>query len=407
MTISEKIISNHAGHPVKAGDIVVVPVDGIMGTDGTSIHAIEQFRKMGGTTVFDKEKVFFTVDHAAPPHHKSIANMHQRMRNFAAEQGLKMYDIGDGICHQLMVDNRHVKPGDIFVGGDSHTSTYGAINAFGTGIGSTEMAAVMLTGKIWLQVPETIKVVVEGALNPGVTAKDLILHITARIKQDGAIYKAIEFEGRAFEKMTVASRMTIANMVTEMGAKAGFVHPAGLELDYDCEPVLADTDAQYAETYTINIDELSAQVALPGAPDEVTDLASVDGVKVNVAFIGTCCNGRLEDLQAAAKVLDGQRIHEGVRLMIGPASRAVMMDAMNDGTLQTLMNAGASILTPGCGPCVGIHQGIPGDGEVVISTANRNFKGRMGNPNAKIYLASPASVAAAALAGHITQQVLT
>lgn len=402
MTVAEKILSNHTGHPVKAGDIVVVPVDGLMGTDGSTVYAIEQFRKMGGENVFDRDKVFFTVDHAAPPHQRSIANMHQKMRDFAAGQKIKMYDIGDGICHQLMIDNHHVRPGDLFVGGDSHSSTYGAINAFGTGIGSTEMAAVMLTGKIWLQVPETIKVIVNGVLKEGVTAKDLILHITGQIKQHGAIYKAIEFEGPVFEQMTIASRMTIANMVTEMGAKAAFVHPAGLELDYDFLAVLADANANYVETYVIDVNELNAQIALPGAPDMVTDLSSVVGTKIDVAFIGTCCNGRLEDLQSAAKVLNGRQIHAGVRFMVCPASKEVMIAAMDDGTLRTLMNAGASILTPGCGPCVGIHQGVPGDGEVIISTANRNFNGRMGNPNADIYLASPASVAAAALAGCIT-----
>ena len=401
MTISEKIIANHVGHPVRAGDIVVVQVDGMMGTDGPSALAIEQFYKMGGTRVFDKEKIFFTVDHAAPPHQSFIANIHANMRDFAMDQGFKMYDIGDGICHQLMVEQGHVRPGDIFVGGDSHTSTYGAVNAFSTGIGSTEMAAVMLTGKIWLQVPETIKINCTGQLQKGLTAKDLILHITGIVQQDGAIYQAIEFEGEVFEHMSLASRMTIANMVTEMGAKAGFVHPKGLKLDYNFEPVLADSDAHYIKTYDLDIRHLQAQIARPGAPDDVVDTATVVGTKINAAFIGTCCNGRLEDLQHAARILKDARIKEGVRLMVCPASRQVMLDAMNDGTLQILMNAGASILTPGCGPCVGIHQGIPGDGEVVISTANRNFTGRMGNPKSQIFLASPAIVAASALAGHI------
>jgi len=401
MTISEKIITNHIGRPVKAGEIVVVEVDGIMGTDGPTTLAIDQFHKMGGKKVFDPSKVFFTVDHAAPPAQSYIANIHNEMRIFAREQGLKMYDVGDGICHQLMVDNGHVRPGDIFVGGDSHTSTYGAVNAFATGIGSTEMAAVMLTGKIWLQVPETIRVTVNGHIQEGVSAKDIILHITSKIKQDGAIYKSIEFEGAVFETMSLASRMTIANMVTEMGAKAGFVHPNGLELDYEYEPVLAHEDAIYCETYEIDITGLKPQLALPGAPDDVCNIEEVLGTKIDMAFIGTCSNGRLEDLQSAAEVLHGKSVNENVRLLICPASKQVMIDAMNDGTLQTLMNAGASILTPGCGPCVGIHLGIPGDGEVVISTANRNFNGRMGNPKAHIYLASPRVVAASACEGKI------
>jgi len=401
-TVSEKIISNHVGRKVKAGDLVVTKVDGVMATDTTAPLALKAFEKMGGTKVFDPSKCALVLDHAVPPPNERIANLHKMMREFAKEQGMRLFEIGEGICHQVMIENAYVKPGDIFIGADSHTPTYGAVNAMASGVGSTDLAATMMTGKIWLKAPESIKVVCNGQLKKGVSAKDLILYLVGQVTISGATYKSVEFEGEAFEPMTVASRMTIANMVAEMGGKTAIVHPKGLQLDYDFEPIYPDHDAHYVQTFTFDVSDLEPQVAAPESPDNVVNLSHHAGKKINYAFIGTCCNGRLEDLQAAAEILKGKRIKSGVRMIIGPASKNVMIEAMNDGTLQILMDAGASIITPGCGPCVGTHQGVPGNDEVVISAANRNFKGRMGNPNSNIYLAAPATVAASALTGRIT-----
>jgi len=401
LTITEKIISTHVGRTTYAGELVVTPIDGVMATDTTAPLALKAFEKMGGKKVFDPQKCALVLDHAVPPPNERIANLHKMMRVFAKSQGIRLFEIGEGICHQVMVENGYVKPGDIFIGADSHTPTYGAVNAMACGVGSTDLAATMMTGKIWLKVPETIKIICHGPLQKGVSAKDLILYLVGKITISGATYKAVEFEGSAFEDMTVASRMTIANMVAEMGGKTANVHPKGLQLDYPYQPVIADKDASYVETYEVDVSDLQPQIAAPESPDNVVNIDQHEGKTIDYAFIGTCCNGRLEDLRAAAQILKGKRIKSGVRFIIAPASKTVMLDAMNDGTLQILMNAGASIITPGCGPCVGTHQGIPGNDEVVISAANRNFRGRMGNPNSNIYLAAPATVAASALEGQI------
>jgi len=402
LTVSEKIISNHVGREVKAGELVVTAVDGVMATDTTAPLALKAYKAMGGTKVFDPTKCALILDHAVPPPNERIANLHKMMRVFAKEQGMRLFEIGEGICHQVMVENAYVRPGHIFIGADSHTPTYGAVNAFACGVGSTDLAATMMTGKIWLKVPKTIKVICHGPLQPGVTAKDLILYLVGKVTISGATYKAVEFEGSAFANMTIASRMTIANMVAEMGGKSANVTAQGLELPYDFDPIYADADADYEKVYEFDVSDLQPQIAAPPSPDLVGDIKDHLGKKIDYAFIGTCCNGRLEDLQIAARILQGKRIKEGVRMIIAPASKQVMTDAIEDGTLQTLMNAGVSFITPGCGPCVGTHLGVPGDDEVVISAANRNFKGRMGNPHAEIYLAAPATVAASALKGHIT-----
>ena len=401
-TISEKIIAKHVGHEVSPGDLVISPVDGVMATDTTAPLAIKAFDAMGAKQVFDKDKVILVLDHAVPPPNERIANLHKMMREFSKKHKIKLFEIGEGICHQVMVEHQYVKPGDIFIGADSHTPTYGALNVFACGVGSTDLAATMMTGQIWLKVPESIKIICRGKLQPGVSAKDLILYLVGQITISGATYQAIEFEGEAFHDMTLASRMTIANMVAEMGGKAGIVNPKGLELDYEYEAIYPDDDAQYLKVFEFDISDLEPQVAAPESPDNVGNISLVEGTPIDYAFIGTCCNGRLEDLQAAAGVLIGKRIKEGVRFMIAPASKATLLDAMNDGTLQILIEAGASIITPGCGPCVGTHQGVPANGEVVISAANRNFRGRMGNPNSNIFLAAPATVAASALTGSIT-----
>ncbi len=402
MTLAEKILSNHLGRSVKAGDLIITDVDGAMATDTTGPFAIKAFEEMGGGRVWNPEKCALIIDHAAPAPNERIANLHSLMRQFAKEKGIRLFEIGEGICHQVMVEHQFVRPGDIFMGADSHTPTYGALGAMACGVGSTDLAAVLKTGKIWLKVPETIRIICNGYLQEGVTAKDLILYLVGKISISGATYQSVEFHGEAFENMTLASRMTIANMVAEMGGKTGFVHPKGLQLDYSFDAIYPDANAHYVQTFEFDVSNLQAQISSPESPDNVENIHAHEGQKIDYAFIGTCCNGRLEDLQIAAQILKGNRIAEGVRFVIAPASRSVLLDAISDGTLQTLIEAGAAIINPGCGPCVGTHQGVPANDEVVISAANRNFKGRMGNPNSNIYLGAPATVAASALEGKIT-----
>lgn len=404
-TVSEKIISRHAGAPVEAGQIAVVPVDGVMATDATAPFAIKAFEEMGGQRLWDPERVSWVIDHASPAPNERVANLHRLMRDFAGRLGGHFYDVGEGICHQLMVENDHVRPGDIFVGADSHTPTYGALNAFAVGVGSTDLAAVLLTGKIWLKVPETIRIELLGQIPKGITAKDLILFLVGQMGIAGATYKAIEYTGEALQPLSLASRMTVANMSAEMGAKTGLVDPTGLVLPYDFEPILPDPGADYLESYRFDVSNLQPQVAIPHLPDNVRPIEEVAGQRVDQAFIGSCTNARLEDLQMAARILQGQRIHPRVRLIIAPASKRVFNEALADGTIQALSESGATLITSGCGPCVGTHQGIPGDDEVIISSTNRNFRGRMGNPKAQIYLGSPAVVAASALRGEITSPV--
>jgi 3-isopropylmalate/(R)-2-methylmalate dehydratase large subunit len=402
MTIAEKIIFNHTKKLTKAGDIAITPIDGAMATDTTAPLAIKAFEQMGGTKLWDSSKFHLVIDHAAPAPNERIANLHKLMRDFAETQSCNLYEIGSGICHQVMVEEQHVKPGDIFMGADSHTSTYGALNAMATGIGSTDLAAVMLTGKIWLKVPHSIKIVCNGVLPKGIFAKDLILFLVGKLSISGATYLSVEFEGEAFENMTLASRMVVTNMLAEVGAKTGFISAKGLKLPYDFEPIFADADAHYVKTYTFDVSNLQAQIAVPESPDNVQDITKHLGKKINYAFIGTCGNGRLEDLQEAAHILKDKQIAKGVRMVIAPASKNVLLAAIQDGTAATLISAGATIINSGCGPCVGTHEGVPADGEVVVSSANRNFRGRMGNPNAQIYLASPSTVAASALTGEIS-----
>lgn len=401
-TVAEKIISAHAGKRVHANEVTIVRVDGVMATDATAPLAIQAFRQMGGQKLWDAQRVALVLDHATPAPNERVANLHRLMREFARDTGCHFYDVGAGICHQLMVENAHVKPSYLFMGADSHTPTYGAVNALSCGVGSTDLAATMLTGKTWLKVPHTLKIVLNGTLPAGISAKDVILRTVQETTISGATYMAVEFTGSAVVPMTLASRMVLANMVAEMGAKCANVDATGLELPYEWTPVFADADAHYARVIEIDVSDLRPMVAIPHAPDNVVPIDNVRGTAVHQAFIGSCTNARLEDLHAAARILQGRRIAEGVRLMIAPASHAVFMQAVKDGTVETLTNAGAFFVTSGCGVCVGTHQGVPSDGEVVISSTNRNFKGRMGNPNAHIYLSSPAVVAASALCGVIT-----
>lgn len=401
MTWAEKVLSRKAGKPLKAGELVIVSVDGVMATDTTGPYAIKAFEEMGGKQVWDASKCALIIDHAAPAPNERIANLHNMMRSFAKQQGIRLFEIGEGICHQLMIEHQYVRPGDIFMGADSHTPTYGSIGAFACGVGSTDLAAVMKTGKIWLKVPKTIRIICNGKLQDGVTAKDLILFLVGKVTISGATYQAVEFQGSTFEHMSLASRMTIANMLAEMGAKTGWVNTKGLQLEEGFDEILPDPDAEYEETYEFDVSELQAQVSAPESPDLVSNISNHEGKAISYAFIGTCCNGRLEDLQIAAEILKDKHVAPGVRFLIAPASRTVLSHAIEDGTLQTLVKAGVVIINPGCGPCVGTHQGVPGNGEVVISAANRNFRGRMGNPNSNIFLGAPATVAASALEGRL------
>ena len=401
-TITEKILSKHAGKMVFANDLAIVKVQGTMASDTTAPYAIKAFREMGGTKIYDAKRCIFVIDHAAPAPNQTIANLHKIMREFGREHGVTFYEIGEGICHQLVIEKDHVRPGEVFIGADSHTCTYGALNAFATGVGSTDLAAVMLTGKIWLKIPNSIKIIYHGKLPMGVSAKDLILYTAGQIGIDGATYQSIEYHGEAIRDFTLSQRMVLSNMAIEMGAKAGIVSPEGLKLPYDFEPIFADSDAKYTKTLEIDCSKLRPQLSFPHSPDNVHDIDKAVGTPIQFAFIGTCTNGRLDDLHEAARILRGRRIHETVRLLIAPASKQVFLDAVADGTATILMEAGATFLPSGCGPCVGSHLGVPGDDETVISAANRNFQGRMGNPKAKVFLSSPATVAASALAGVIT-----
>ena len=400
-TVAEKILSQHAGRAVRAGELVIANLDGVMATDATAPLAIVAFREMGGKRVWDPGKVSLILDHAAPAPNERVSNLHGMMRAFAREQGCHFYDVGSGICHQLMVENGHVRPGALFLGADSHTPTYGALNAFACGVGSTDLAGALLTGRTWLKVPATIRVNLVGHLPAGVTAKDVALMLVGLIGSEGANYQAVEFAGPAIREMGLSPRMTMANMASEMGAKTGLVDPAGLMLPYDFTATYPDPDAVYSAVHTVEVGALRPQVARPHSPENVSPIDDVLGTQIDAGFIGSCTNARLDDLRAAAAVLRGRRLAVGVRLIIAPVSRRVLNQALADGTIAALSEAGATFISPGCGPCVGTHEGVPGDGEVVISTANRNFQGRMGNPNAQIYLASPAVVAASVLAGAI------
>jgi len=407
-TIAEKILSLHSGKDAKAGDIVIADLDYLIGQDGTSGVAIDSFRKLGVKKVFDPNKIAIIIDHSSPSPNKGVSDIHQKIREFQKEQGFKLYDIGCGVCHQITPEQGHAVPGDLIIGADSHTCTYGAINVFSTGIGSTDLAAGWASGKLWFKVPETLKVIYNGKLPKGVFSKDLILKLIGDITADGATYLTLEIYGDAISAMPVDARFTISNMAIECGAKAGLMEADKKALDWvkqhakrTPKPVSADKEAKYAKTVEIDITKLEPQIAKPHTVDNVASVSQIGDIPVAQGLIGTCTNGRLEDFQISAKILKGKKVKEGCRLIIAPASKTILLDMIKDGTYQTLLEAGAIAVTPGCGPCVGTHNGVPSDGENVISTANRNFKGRMGNPNSFIYLGSPATVAASMIEGKI------
>jgi len=408
-TIAEKILSAHSGSDATAGDIVVADVDFVMGQDGTTPLAIRALESMGVDTVFDPAKVAVVMDHSSPSPIEGVSALHTMMREFGKKTGAKVYDVGCGVCHQLIPEAGHVVPGDLMVGCDSHTCTYGALNVFSTGVGSTDGAAAMASGKLWFKVPETMKVTYNGELQPGVFSKDLVLALAGHIGADGATYMALEFHGPVIEALSVDARMTISNMAVEVGAKAGLMRADEKTLQWYegrgervPQRVDPDADAIYAEEVTLDASTIGPQIAKPHAVDNVSPIEEVAGTPIAQGFIGTCTNGRLEDLKIAAGILRGRSVHPDVRLIVAPASKRIFLDAMEAGYVRDLVEAGAVFVTPGCGPCVGTHNGVPSDGENVISTANRNFKGRMGNSRAFIYLASPATVAASAIEGAIT-----
>jgi 3-isopropylmalate/(R)-2-methylmalate dehydratase large subunit len=407
-TIAEKILSNHSGKDARAGDIVIADLDFMIGQDGTSGVAIDSFRQMNAKKVFDPSKIAIIIDHSSPSPNEGVSAIHKKIREFSKEQGIKLYDIGCGVCHQLTPEQGHVVPGDLVIGADSHTCTYGAINVFSTGIGSTDLAAGMISGKLWFKVPETIRVIFQGKLPKGTYSKDLILNLIGKIGADGATYLALEICGAAIDEMSIDARFTISNMAIECGAKAGLMPADRKVLDWVKQhskkkpsPQAADADAIYKQTIEIDVSKLEPQIAKPHTVDNVVPIKEVLGTPLQQGYIGTCTNGRLEDFEVAAKILKGKKVSKESRLIVAPSSKDILLDMIKDGTYQTLIEAGAVAVTPGCGPCVGTHNGVPSDGENVISTANRNFKGRMGNPNAFIWLASPATVAASMIEGKI------
>jgi 3-isopropylmalate/(R)-2-methylmalate dehydratase large subunit len=408
-TFAEKILALKAGlDEVVPGQIVTVRPDKLLTHDNTSAIA-KTFRKIGVDRVANPDMNVIILDHVVPAANETYAQSHRETRAFVAEQNISaFYDVGEGICHQVLPEHGHALPGMLIVGSDSHTPSHGALGAFAAGIGRTEAAAVMATGEIWLRVPESMRLVVEGTMPERVSAKDLVLHVIGDIGADGADYRSVEFAGPTIEAMSVGSRQVLCNMAAEMGAKNGYVAPdattrawlAG-RTDEPYQEVHPDPGATYAQELHYDVGTLIPQIAKPHRVDNVVPVTKVVGLQIDQALIGTCTNGRLEDLQAAADIVRGRRIAPWVRFLVLPASREILLQAIEAGVITDLVTAGATLLNPGCGPCLGAHEGCMAPGERTISTANRNFKGRMGSREAEIYLASPATVAASALVGAI------
>ncbi len=407
-TIAEKILSQHSGKDLKAGDFAICRVDFSFGQDGTSSLIIDRIKELGASKL--KTKFCMVIDHSAPSPSEGVSRVHKKMRGFSKEYGIPLYDIGCGVCHQVIPESGEILPGDLVIGADSHTSTYGALGAFSTGVGSTDLAVALATGKNWFKVPETVKIILKGKVPCGVFAKDIILYIIGALGANGATYKAIEFSGPVIDLLDMDGRFTICNMVVEMGAKAGFMPVDKKTISWlrpilpkskKIKPILADKRANYSGLFEFDLTKLRPQVSVPHSVDATKSIEKLKGVKIDEAFLGTCTNGRFSDLKISASILKARKVASGVKLIVAPASRSIFLKALKSGIIGIFIKAGAVVVAPGCGPCVGTHNGIPADDEVVISTANRNFKGRMGNPNAFIYLASPATVAASAVKGRI------
>ncbi|MGI6225416.1 MAG: 3-isopropylmalate dehydratase large subunit [Peptococcales bacterium] len=405
----EKILARNAGKSkVTTGEIVQAKVD-FAEVNDLYLQTIYSFYEMGGKKVWDKDKLCFVFDHYAPAPTIKSAAIHKEMREFVKEQNLTHhFDINAGVCHQVIPEGGLVWPGMILVATDSHTTTHGAFGAFGTGVGATDMATIMLSGELWFRVPEIVKIEINGQLQPGVMAKDVILYILGKLGADACVYQAVEFCGTFVEDLGVAERMVICNMAVEMGAKTAYMAPNEKVLEYlrartdrEFDILETDKDFQYPKSYVFDISELSPQVALPHSVDNVVPIEEVPVVKIDQAFIGTCTGGRLEDIKVAVEILKGKKIAPHTRLVVIPASNEVFLMANKLGYVEELLKVGATFSTPGCGPCLGAHEGVLAPGEVCVTASNRNFPGRMGSTDAFIYLASPATVAASALEGKL------
>lgn len=408
-TIAEKILAKKAGKDnVVPGEIVTIEPDLAMSHDNAGL-VIRQFKQIGVKKVWNKERIVIPLDHRAPAESEKTATAHKSIREFVKEQDIGFfYDIKEGICHQIVVENAHILPGQLAVGTDSHTTSYGCLGAISTGIGATEMAAVWAIGKIWLRVPDTIKITVSGKLPSNVYAKDLILHIAGELTSEGANYKSIEFYGDTIENMSVSERFTLTNLSMELGAKFSVVAyddktEAYLKdkTDKKYTPIYADPDAVYLEEYHYDASTLKPKIAVPHHVDNIEDLEKFKGMKIDQVVLGSCTNGRLDDLEIAARYLENKKVHRDVRMLVIPASKTIYLQAMEKGLLRTFIEAGAVILNPGCGPCLGAHQGIMAAGEKCLATTNRNFKGRMGSTEAEVYLVSPAAAAISAIKGEV------
>jgi 3-isopropylmalate/(R)-2-methylmalate dehydratase large subunit len=408
-TLAEKILSEKSSTDARAGDIVIAKVDLAFVQDTTGPLTVRQYRSSGMGKLANAKRTILFIDHAAPSPNANLSNDHILLRDFSKQSGCILSEAGEGICHQI-VQEVYARPGDVVVGADSHTVTAGGLGAFATGMGSSDVAVAFGLGKNWFRVPESFKIEVTGEFSKGVYAKDLILHLIGKIGADGATYKALEFHGGAIKKMSMSGRFTIANMAVEAGAKAGIFAADETTREYlkaegrgkDYKPLKADADATYEKTIRINATKLEPTVSKPHMVDNTALAKDLKGTVIQQVVIGTCTNGRLEDFVVAAEILKGKKPAKGVRLIIAPASRRVLLEAIDAGYIKSFVETGAMILPPGCGPCMGLHQGALGDGEACLSTANRNFEGRMGNPKSFIYLGSPATAAATALKGEIT-----
>ncbi len=408
MTFAQKVLSKASGKEAYPGDIVSAKIDLAMSHENAAL-VLRSFKEIGAKEVWDPEKIVLLFDHRIPANTTKAAEGHQSVRNFVRAEGLpNFYDMREGICHQVLPEKGHVLPGMLIVGTDSHTTTYGALGAFSTGIGATEMAAVWATGELWMKVPQTFRFNLTGKLDEPVTAKDVILHLIGQMGADGCDYRCTEFVGPIVDSLSISGRMTMCNMSMEMGAKAGVTFPDDKTKDYlkgrtskAWEPVTSDQDADVEKMFDMDLTGLSPQVAYPHSVDNVRPVEEMAGIPVDQAVIGSCTNGRAEDLLAAERILHGRHIPDSVRLIVVPASREVYLWAADSGILASLVRSGAIVTNPGCGPCLGAHQGLLAPGERCIATTNRNFRGRMGSPESEVYLASPATVAASALKGQI------
>ena len=410
-TLAEKIISEHAGKQVKAGELVIAKVDVCAVQDGTGPLTVQEFKKLGKTKLNNPERTILFIDHASPSPRKELSNTHTVLRDFSKEYGAVLSDVGAGVCHQRLVET-FVNPGEILVGADSHTCTSGALGAFATGMGSTDIAVAMALGKTWLKVPSTFKIEVTGKFRPGICSKDLMLHLIGMIGADGATYRALEFCGDTIDNMEMSERFTLANMAVEAGAKAGLFVADEKTKEYlkirgredKFRSIKPDSDAVYERIIKINAQDIKHTVSCPHTVDNTKTVDELDKIKVDQVFIGTCTNGRIEDLRVVADILKGKKANPDVRLLICPASKDVYLKALDEGLINIFVEANAAILPPGCGPCVGVHAGTLADGEVCLATQNRNFQGRMGNTKGFIYLASPYVAAYTAIRGYISAE---